>query len=86
MSEYQYMHPAGRTMHDASVAEDSYRLMVPEFAAPYWPCGTAGIPELIRATQTRFPKFKGRTFEIQRVLRGSSIGCMIVEDAGKVTI
>lgn len=79
-----HRYPDGRTMHEAIEAEDSYQLIIPG-QAPYWCPGLAGIDELTISTRKAFPDLHG-TFKVERVLKGSSIGCMIVEDAGSITI
>lgn len=75
----QYKYPNGRTMHEAIEAQDSYAVDVAGFASPFWAPGTSGTTEAIRAFKSIFPNEHG-DFQLLRVLKGSSIGCMCYEE------
>ena len=79
-------HPRGRTMRQAIEAQDSYELAIPGWASPFWCPGTAGIDEAVQAYQTLCPNSHPGEVQAFRVLAGSQIGCMIVEESETVIL
>ena len=85
-----WRYPDGRTMRAASDAGDWYVVefrdergtWLAESTCP----GTAGIDEAVYAARLNHPRRIGQFAHIKRVLPGSQIGCMFVEDAGTITL
>jgi len=48
--------------------------------------GTRGIDEAVTAARSNHPHRIGQRADVRRVMPGSSIGCMILEHAGSLTL
>ena len=75
-------HPNGRTIREAIEAGDWYVVEASDGAMLYMP-GCAGILETLAAARLNWPDRKGQYVRLNRVLPGSVIGCMILEDSDR---
>jgi hypothetical protein len=81
----EYACQDGRTIEQACKAEDSFQIAVPGWTSSFWAPGTVGIYEAIRALKHSCPSVHGK-MKISRVLSGSQIGCMRIQEVGTINL
>ena len=81
-----WKYPNGRTTREAANAEDSYELLIPGWLSPFWCPGTSGLEEAVQAFRSLFPNIHYGTVRTRRVLKGSGVGCMYVQESEPVKI
>lgn len=76
----------GRTMAEAATAGDSFKVETSDGKAALWMPGCVGVDQTLVAARKHWRSRLGQMVKIWRVLPGSGIGCMYLEDAGQAAL